>query len=87
MRIQFTDSRVAFAIAFDKDDLVDVEHALLAATQKEPETHPRWCDHEGQLRANLEVFLNGENIRYLEGMATQLSDGDEIHVIAHIAGG
>lgn len=87
MRINISDSRVTFLIAFEKDVPVDVAHALLAATQEEPEALHRWCNDEGQLQMNLEVFLNGENIRYREGLATQLIDGDEIHVIAHIAGG
>lgn len=87
MQIRISDNRTAFLIVFDPNTLVDVAQALLTATQEKPETLSRWCDHEGHLRANLTVFLNGENIRYRDGMATQLSDGDELHVISNIAGG
>jgi molybdopterin converting factor small subunit len=87
MHIRISDNREAISIEFEDDAPVNVAHALHSAMLEKPETLHRWRDDKGQLRVNLDVFLNGENIRYREGMATQLSDGDEIHVIAHIAGG
>ena len=87
MRIKVSDSREAVLIEFEVDMHVDISRVLQSVTTEKPEILRRWCDDEGQLRGNLNVFLNSENIRYREGMATQLSDGDEVYVIAHIAGG
>ncbi|MCJ7567393.1 MAG: MoaD/ThiS family protein [Anaerolineales bacterium] len=87
MRIKVADGRGAVWIEFVEDTQVDVSRALHAVKMEKPEILQRWCDEEGQLRGNLDVFLNGENIRYQEGLTTQLRDGDEVYVIAHIAGG
>lgn len=46
-----------------------------------------WCDEEGRLRESLAVFVNGEHVRYREGLRTALKEGDSIHVIPLIAGG
>jgi molybdopterin converting factor small subunit len=35
----------------------------------------------------LPVFVNGENIRYQNGMATELHDGDEVYIVPLITGG
>jgi molybdopterin converting factor small subunit len=46
-----------------------------------------WRDGLGRLRESLPVFVNGEHIRYRQGMQTVLKEGDEIYVIPLIAGG
>lgn len=45
------------------------------------------CDEKGDLSGFLNVFVNGENVRYLQGMGTPLREGDEITIIPAIAGG
>lgn len=52
-----------------------------------PQLTAGWCDEKGQLRNNLAVFVNGEHIRYRQGLQTELQDGDEVYVIPLIAGG
>jgi sulfur-carrier protein len=46
-----------------------------------------WCDEQGQLRESLPVFVNGEHIRYRQGLQTELQAGDEVYVIPLVAGG
>jgi molybdopterin converting factor small subunit len=46
-----------------------------------------WRDGLGRLRESLPVFVNGEHIRYRQGLETVLQEGDEIYVIPLIAGG
>ena len=41
----------------------------------------------GGLRPHVNVFVNGESIRYLDGLATPVSDGDEVWVVAAVSGG
>lgn len=42
---------------------------------------------DGTLRRTLNIYLNGENIRFLQGVDTPLKDGDEVSIIPAIAGG
>ena len=41
----------------------------------------------GQLRRFVNVYLNDEDIRYLDNMATAVKDGDELSIIPAVAGG
>ena len=42
---------------------------------------------DGEIRRFVNLFLNGEDIRFQDGKATKVSDGDELSVIPAIAGG
>ncbi|MEM0440891.1 MAG: MoaD family protein [Candidatus Caldarchaeum sp.] len=41
----------------------------------------------GSIRSFVNVFINNEDIRFLEGMQTKLKDGDVVYIIPSIAGG
>jgi molybdopterin converting factor small subunit len=41
----------------------------------------------GQVRRFVNVYLNDEDIRYLDNLATPLKDGDELSIIPAVAGG
>lgn len=41
----------------------------------------------GQLRRFVNIYLNDEDIRYLDNMATAVKDGDELNIIPAVAGG
>lgn len=41
----------------------------------------------GKLRRAVNVFVNGEDIRSLQGEETTLKDGDEVSIIPAVAGG
>lgn len=47
----------------------------------------RLRDDDGRLRRTLNIYVNGENIRYLRGLHTPLKDGDEVSILPAIAGG
>lgn len=42
---------------------------------------------DGTLRRTLNIYINGENIRFLQGLNTPLKDGDEVSIVPAIAGG
>ncbi len=44
-------------------------------------------DEQGNLRNFVNIFLNDEDIRYLQGQETKVSDGDTIRIVPAIAGG
>jgi MoaD family protein len=41
----------------------------------------------GQVRRFVNVYLNDEDIRYLDNLATLVKDGDEVSIIPAVAGG
>ena len=42
---------------------------------------------DGQLHRFINIYRNGEDIRYLQKEATALKDGDNISIVPSIAGG
>lgn len=47
----------------------------------------RICDEGGQVRRFVNVFLNDEDIRFLQNLDTPLKDGDSVSIVPAIAGG
>ena len=45
------------------------------------------CEEDGEIRRFVNVFVNGENVRDLDGAATTVKSGDEIGIIPAMAGG
>lgn len=52
-----------------------------------PGIKDKLCDKQGKVRRFINIFVNSENIRFLEEEATKIKDGDEISIIPAIAGG
>lgn len=52
-----------------------------------PGIKERLCDPDGNLRRFINVYVNEEDIRFLEGAATKVKDGDDVSIIPAIAGG
>ncbi|MFM7361512.1 MAG: MoaD/ThiS family protein [Cyanobium sp.] len=64
-----------------------VEELLTALEQLYPGIQTRLCDENGKLRRFLNVYVNSEDIRFLDNQATALSDGDEVSIVPAVAGG
>lgn len=52
-----------------------------------PGMKERLCDEGGNIRRFVNIYLNDEDIRFLDGKATVVTDGAEISIIPAIAGG
>ena len=52
-----------------------------------PGIKERICDETGKVRRFVNVFVNGEDIRFLQNMETALKEGDAISIVPAIAGG
>jgi molybdopterin converting factor small subunit len=52
-----------------------------------PSLRPHLFSNEGQLRAFVNLFLNGENIKDLQGVDTPIKENDRLMLIPSIAGG
>ena len=55
--------------------------------KKYPGIKARLCDETGNVRRFVNIFLNEEDIRFLNKEGTALKDGDEVSIIPAIAGG
>jgi len=47
----------------------------------------RLIDENGELRYFVNIYLNGEDVRFLEGLNTDTASGDEISIVPAVAGG
>lgn len=52
-----------------------------------PGLKDRLCDESGELRRFVNVFVNGEDVRFLSGLETPLKAGDEVSIVPAVAGG
>jgi len=64
-----------------------VGDALSNLVSKHPELRRHLYTDEGKLRAFVNVYLNDEDVRYLQKEATAVKDGDSISIVPSIAGG
>ncbi len=52
-----------------------------------PGLKDRICDDAGEIRRFVNVYVNDEDVRFLDGRGTSLKDGDEVSIVPAIAGG
>jgi len=52
-----------------------------------PGMRERLLDEKGELRRFVNVYLNGEDIRFLDQLNSPVKDGDDISIVPAIAGG
>jgi sulfur-carrier protein len=52
-----------------------------------PGMKERICDETGKVRRFVNVYVNGDDIRFLQNLETSLKEGDSISIVPAIAGG
>ena len=52
-----------------------------------PGIKERICDETGKVRRFVNVYVNGDDIRFLQNLETSLKEGDSISIVPAIAGG
>ena len=52
-----------------------------------PGLKDRICESTGELRSFVNVYINGEDIRFVDGMSSSVASGDEISIVPAVAGG
>ncbi len=45
------------------------------------------CDEQGEPRRFVNLYVNSEHIHFLDGLKTELKDGDEVSIVPAIVGG
>ncbi len=52
-----------------------------------PGIKERLFDANGQMRNFINLYVNGEDVRHLQGLNTLIKEGDEMSIVPAIAGG
>ena len=65
----------------------NVGEAITELQSRFPGIQERLVDEKGEVRRFVNVYVNEEDIRFLENQKTPLKDGDEVSIIPAIAGG
>jgi len=81
MRKLTNDQEVVQAAGANIGELIDdLEKAF-------PGIKERLCDQDGNVRRFVNIFINDEDIRFMEDKATAVKAGDEVSIVPAIAGG
>lgn len=65
----------------------DVKGLISDLDKNFPGIKERICDDKGKLRRFINIYVNDEDVRFLQGDATALKAGDEVSIVPAIAGG
>lgn len=79
---KFTSDRAV--IDCDGNSIAELLDALEVSC---PGIKARLCDEAGQLRRFLNLYVNDEDIRFLDNTGTPLKDGDRVSIVPAVAGG
>jgi molybdopterin synthase sulfur carrier subunit len=69
------------------DVRMTVGEALVMLGQDYPGIRQRVIDEQNNIRRHVNVFVNGENVRFAEGVATQVSNDSEVWIYPALSGG
>jgi molybdopterin synthase sulfur carrier subunit len=73
-------------------DIVTTDAPTLGAAvdgleRQYPGIKERICDEAGEIRRFVNIYVNGEDVRFLDGLGTPLADGAEVSIVPAVAGG
>ena len=73
----------------DKVDLevADLSQMIDRLENDYPGFKERLLDEEGELRYFVNIYVNGEDIRFDQGLRTAIKSGDEVSIVPAVAGG
>jgi molybdopterin converting factor small subunit len=79
---KFTNNQASLSV-----EATNVDELLKALEAHFPGILDRLCDENGKLRRFLNVYVNSEDIRFLDHQNTSLVAGDEVSIVPAVAGG
>ena len=65
----------------------DVATVIASLERSFPGMQARLIDEEGEIQRFVNVFVNGEAVRVLDGLGTGIGEGDEVSIVPAVAGG
>jgi molybdopterin synthase sulfur carrier subunit len=72
------------AVSVDGASIVTVIENL---EKNHPGLKDRICEADGSVRRFVNLYVNGDDIRFLDNLQSKVKDGDEISIVPAIAGG
>lgn len=75
-----------------REGIVELEASTLKECLDELETRfpgfkERVLNPQGQIQEYISIYVNGEDVRFLQDLSTPLKPGDEVSIVPAIAGG
>ncbi len=65
----------------------DVRGVIVQLEQAHPGIAERLLDQEGNLRRFVNVFVHDEDVRFQQGLDTEVADGEVVSIVPAVAGG
>lgn len=65
----------------------DIEECINNLEQQFPGAKKKFCDEKGEVLESINIYVNGDNIRSLQGLSTPLKEGDEVDFMSAFAAG
>ena len=65
----------------------NLKEIVITLEEQFPGIKERLCDEQGELRTFVNMYINGEDIRFLNGLDTPTNVGDEVSIVPAVAGG
>lgn len=69
------------------DGATSIGEAIQQLEAQFPGIRERLLDDTGELRRFVNIYVNGEDIRFLDGLNTGVKPGDEVSIVPAVAGG
>lgn len=64
-----------------------IGEVLTTLVNSHPGLRGQVISEDGELNKFVNIYVNDDDVRYMEGLATAVSDGDEISILPAVAGG
>tara|TARA_B100001750_G_C15445467_1_gene565958 strand:+ start:761 stop:1042 length:282 start_codon:yes stop_codon:yes gene_type:complete len=71
-------------VEVDAENLADMVQAM---EEQYPGIKERLLDESGELRHFVNIYVNGEDVQFLDGLETAISESDEVSIVPAVAGG
>ena len=68
-------------------DATSVDQIIAVLEQRYPGMRDRLVDETGDIRHFVNIYVNGEDVRFLKGRGTPVKAGDEVSIVPAVAGG
>ncbi|HWO03006.1 MAG TPA: MoaD/ThiS family protein [Blastocatellia bacterium] len=68
-------------------DAATVSQAIDRLETRYPGFRARLCEDSGELRRFINIYVEGEDVRFLDNLATRVAAGSELSIVLAIAGG
>jgi molybdopterin converting factor small subunit len=84
---KFSDGKEIVEVPLARDTMITVAEVFAMLAREYPGIRQRVLDDQGNLRRHVNVFVDGENVRYGAGLQTKVGPDAEISILPALSGG